>query len=448
MVIKRIDSVTGCIIGVFLYELGTLIFFYQPFILPTLFHIIGIVITLYFLLTAKYHRIESPLAPVFGLFCFWTVIMLLRGSLMGNAPIGRNVSIISIIDNTIKNPFSWIAFIMPLIARLDFNFKNFSLLVKLGVAVSIVSLVSVILMRDMIFMGYIEGRTNIIGLDGEYLLVRRLITSLLPCYGLVVFFSFCSYYLKLRLRILFISIIFVDMLGMVVGGARGGSVLDLGYLATVFYLLYKSQSSPTTLSRNNSTKLMNKMIIILFVSSVIYGLIYMASNTSTFDFLFSRLFESGEVGELADFNRENITDDFVRDFNNHPMDWIFGRGVNGSYICTASTISENGRREAMEWGYLYMILKGGIIYLVLGAYLFLHAAWKGLFHSKNIFSKACAFMCLWQVLCLVTTRSEPEFALFYVLSWLCFGLLENKRIRYLTDFELWGYFNNKGFSRK
>lgn len=448
MVKKRLDSATGCIIGVVLHEFGTYIFLFQPFFFPAFFQLIGILIVLYYLLTAKYHKIQSSVSPLFDFFCIWTLIMILRGSLIGNAPLGYALSVNSAIDYTIKNPYSWIAFVMPLIAKADFNLRSLSILKKLGLVMSIICLISIFLKWDDVFWGAISGRTNIIGLDGEYMLVRTLITRLFPCFGLIVLFSFYSNYIGSRLKVLFTLTILIYMYGMVIGGGRSDSIIAFGYILTVYYLYYKYQINSFPYSQKKASKWISRITVIFLLFIFAYIIVYLINSTTTFDFLFSRLFNDGSGDVLADFNREGITNEFMNDFNNHPLDWIFGRGVNGSYICTELGININGRRQAMEWGYLYIILKGGIVYLVLGTYFFLHAAWQGLFKSNNMFSKACALMCLWQVINLASTRSEPKFALFFVLSWFCFGLLENKNIRMLSDSDFWGYFNNKRLSGK
>lgn len=448
MIREKIDSATGCIIGVVLHEMGTYIFLFQPFFFPTLFQLTGILVALYFLFTAKYHKIQGSIAPIFDFFCLWTIIMIIRGSLMGNAPLGYALSMSSIIDYTIKNPYSWIAFVMPLIARVDFNPNSLLFLKKIGIALALVCLVSAFLSRNDVFMGSINGRTNIVGLDGEYLLVRILITRLFPCFGLVVFLSFYSNYIKSRFKAIVPLTIVAYMLGMIIGGGRSDSVIAFGYLITFFYLSYKYQVSLMPFSKKRDSKWQKRALIVFLVFVFAYSMVYLVNNTTTFDFLFFRLFDNGKGGELADFNRDGITIQFIQDFNNHPLDWIFGRGVNGSYVCTERDININGRRAAMEWGYLYMILKGGIVYLILGAVLFLHAIWQGFFRSNNLFSKACACMCLWQVINLVSTRSEPKFALFFVLSWLCFGFLENKSFRTLKDSDFLGYFNVKGYPGK
>ena len=77
--------------------------------------------------------------------------------------------------------------------------------------------------------------------------------------------------------------------------------------------------------------------------------------------------------------RSGVEEFFFADFLTSPIeDWIWGRGMDGGYyqeMFDSETGEINTNRTAIETGYLYMILKGGInkrtryIGLILATYL-------------------------------------------------------------------------------
>lgn len=69
-------------------------------------------------------------------------------------------------------------------------------------------------------------------------------------------------------------------------------------------------------------------------------------------------------------------------------------------------------------------------------------------HSNNAFSKCMACMCIALLLNLASVGSEPQLTTQFVVSWLCFGLIERKEIREMSDVDIYGYFNIKNYKRK
>ena len=100
------------------------------------------------------------------------------------------------------------------------------------------------------------------------------------------------------------------------------------------------------------------------------------------------------------------------------------------------------RRSAMEWGYLYYILKGGEPFLAMYVFHILHAIYLGIRKSRNVLSKAAAFVCLLSLIQLVTV-SHPGMTMHYFMTWFCFGLLENDTVRKLDDITVSRMFNHK-----
>ena len=107
---------------------------------------------------------------------------------------------------------------------------------------------------------------------------------------------------------------------------------------------------------------------------------------------FSLFFERANTGMES---REHIFDLFFDDFNSHPKDWIWGRGVFGEFQGGILASDDNtGLREGIENGYLNLILKGGWIYLGLLIIISIKAVYNGFLKSKNLLCKAFACIIL------------------------------------------------------
>jgi hypothetical protein len=114
-------------------------------------------------------------------------------------------------------------------------------------------------------------------------------------------------------------------------------------------------------------------------------------------------------------------------------DWIIGRGINGEYFCPDIEEQQvTNYRNVIETGYLQVILKGGLISLGLLLLIALPAFIKGLFFSKNIFSKAAAIWIFW-VLISMYPAVVNSFTLRYLLFWIAIGICYSENIRNMSD---------------
>ncbi len=112
-----------------------------------------------------------------------------------------------------------------------------------------------------------------------------------------------------------------------------------------------------------------------------------------------------------------------------PLDWVIGKGIMGKYYCPNIDLGTmTDYRQMIETDYLYIILKGGIISLALLLLMAIPAVIKGLFHSKNILSKASAIWILLFVLELYPANVS-NFSLHYMLFWIAIGICYSDVIR-------------------
>lgn len=80
--------------------------------------------------------------------------------------------------------------------------------------------------------------------------------------------------------------------------------------------------------------------------------------------------------------RSGVEELFFLDFFNSPIeDWIFGRGMNGGYlqkVVNESTGEVSDTRSVIETGYLNMILKGGLLYVLIILLIMFYTISKGI----------------------------------------------------------------------
>jgi hypothetical protein len=159
---------------------------------------------------------------------------------------------------------------------------------------------------------------------------------------------------------------------------------------------------------------------------------------------------SSKKNNLFSFLAERGTEDTrtpVEDCFNDDMkqkDWLIGRGINAEYFCPI--VDEDGDihgyRQAIETGYLQVILNGGFISIGLMLLVSLPAIICGIFFSKNMLSKAAAMWILIWLLSLYPAN-VATFSLNYILVWISIGICYSKFIRNMPDVFLKEYFQHK-----
>lgn len=446
---KKMFSIplVGLTIAMIIKEMYYLGFYFLPGGIYKLFAIIGFVLIFYFLFRAK---LQGRKHMLFFFFMLWTVFIILRGSLIGNYPVGVvNPSIGDILSECVRDSMTSLAFFVPLVFAIKPDLRSLFYYKKIAIVLSVVFVVAIFFMRSNIFTigSLTSGMSAIEGPNGDYLSLRTLMSTLAPGFGLVVLMFLNFNYVNSRLALLFPVALIVFLFGQIIGGGRGGTFMTLVEIVLAIYLTLKYPISGNHLGMFNS-KIFKKTFTFVFAIGFIVGIVYVYNETTIMNSLLEKTFGGREyTGQLAETGREGIEVSMVKDFNNHPLDWLIGRGGNGSYV-DHSTLSINGRRSAMEWGYLYLILKGGIIYLIMTIIFFVRATYLGLFKSKNLLSKAMGITCGFFLIGFASTGCEPEFRLGYLLPWMCAGWLEDPKIRYLSDEIINNFFNIRNYSPK
>jgi len=175
-------------------------------------------------------------------------------------------------------------------------------------------------------------------------------------------------------RVIIIVVIFLALIFMMLE-ARRNKVLYYGgavSLALLINLLSKDWISRT------KKKTLILLSLLLFVGLILAG--------NAFDEFFYRMSTGFD-------SREEIIELFVSDFNSSPMDWIWGRGLFGEF--TGGILSNRGGlRDGIENGYLQLILKGGLVWVVLLSIISFRSIYLGFFKSNNLLCKGYAMIVL------------------------------------------------------
>jgi hypothetical protein len=121
----------------------------------------------------------------------------------------------------------------------------------------------------------------------------------------------------------------------------------------------------------------------------------------------------------------------IQDFSAKPLDYLFGRGAFGVY----ELLNTYQKRPDIEWGFLWFILKGGVVYLLLYIMFNLYAMYLGLFKSNNAYCKIIGYGALLRVVALVPF-GIPFFGFGLFAGTLISGLIFYSNFRTLNDQQL------------
>lgn len=425
MKIIKLSPFSLIILGLMIFEMGGYLSIFYG-ISPIVTNMIGILISLFGFIRISFKSISS-LGFAYQFLLFLTLIMILRGSLLGNflpqyGSCEYDTSLYSIIRHSVSKHHLF-AFLMPLAALISIQRIDLDVCKKIGVFCCIISLFLAFKHIPELILGSTWNERQLL-IGDESIGIRELTNSVFIGFGLTLMMSYCFQYLNPRIKWLFPITLFSFLLCTIAGAGRGNSVLLFGYFIVFIFLWYKY---PLFFSSRGQIKKRSRFFTGLFILFFVVFFLYLLLHTTYFSFLFERLFENDSFNTLSESGREQYVDNLIKDFNGAVYPWIIGRGINGTYIS-----GEGYMRDVIEWGYLYLILKGGLLYLITYVYLHIKAGFLGLRKSKNLLCKALAFICLFKVISLIPF-GLPTVSIEFFLSWIGIGVLNNKNIREMND---------------
>ena len=194
--------------------------------------------------------------------------------------------------------------------------------------------------------------------------------------------------------------------------ARRGNLAMSGLYLVLAWLMYAMFDKKTS------------KIKLIFISILVIALGYGFFSGSV-DSFFATLSERGDEN-----SREGVELAFFADMQDI-NDWIFGRGWFGQYY----DFTFRFRRSAIETGYLALILRGGLCYLIPYVLILVMSFVNGFFRSKNLFCKSFAIICLMQVIYLYPW-GWPQFNFLHFCIWLGVMTCNCKAIRNVDDSQI------------
>jgi hypothetical protein len=374
--------------------------------LPRIIAFIGLLFIFVSPIWFKYKRV-SPLKGnvkiLFYIYLFWIVVIILQPLFNGQ---GYSIQSIHPYAN-----YGLTSYLLPFIVLLGVN--NISL-VKIFRIIFVFSLIGFVFfvvnfnnMQSTVLTGMgmsIDGEMGIGELANNYYFWFSISSLSLLCYEFVP--------KKYKWTAIFTSIFTLFLITYL---ARRSGIFMLVLYFFGMYFLYLEQ--PEKKHR------FPKIILVVAIISIIFSIVKNYSD-STFSLIFSRL----------DEDSRSSVDEAIITYLNTENAWLFGKGIEGAY----KHPDFDEPRYTHETGYLYLIIKGGIIYLFLYVSLLLHAAYLGFFKTKNRLTKALALYAFFHIVFLIP-YGLPDFGLEYLFVWIAFALCETPNLRSMTNQQVKNY---------
>lgn len=333
---------------------------------------------------------------LFILYLLWSILIIIRPFFSTESFTLDGFSLIS--------PFTWLSYITPLIVFLGFRHLSLRSIFKFSYIYGIIGIVLLILNYRGIFAvdqnfdsDEYKEYIGVAGIPMEFL-------------SLSSFMVLCYSFVPSRYKLIAFSTMFLSLFVALFTARRSMVFMSVIILVFTFYLYVITSKKSSSFIKFFSA------IPIFIIGFTIFN----SYANTTFSFFLSRLGENTRVG---------VVEYFYKSFQGETLDWIIGRGINGTYDCP---IFENSNRGMIETGYLHLILKGGIINLVLYFLLLAHSAYVGFFRTNNMLTKAMAFYLVAHIIYLVPW-GLPSFNFEYTIVWICVFYCQSKEWRMYPD---------------
>ena len=374
----------------------------QSGIFPYFWVSLQMIVALYLI---KYVRIKGvsklSLYPLICYFCLflWTLYIIFR----------NGFSSLQMISHLLFMPFNYVCLLMPFILLPFAKIENLQRYVNFIVKTVKVSLFLMIVLFPFMYKSW-QGDMDS---QGESIQLFEVLNTYING-GL----AFCLILIELveKRDKKYIHIASIVSLFLALFFARRG--VALSYLvAYSFYFLVRLYS------QNAGGK------IVTFLKGSIICLIIGLFVVSYGGSLFSRLYERGtedtrSVIELSFLEQIISSGEIVQ-----------GRGFAGTYSAWEG-MDYAQEREGIETGYLHLILKGGIVYLVLMGLLFIPTFFCGLIGSRNKYVKILSLYNLWFILFFIVANNNMTFSMRFFMFVISTYIIYNKKYRKMSNWQI------------
>jgi len=339
---------------------------------------------------------------IFYIYLVWIFTILIRPFFFSSLiPLRSGFSPIS--------PFLGLSYFMPLIVFYGISNLPLNSIFKFSYFQALVGVILVIINYKIIF-----SIPPILDFDKyQAHLVKISFPALFLTAGSFLILFSTSIRLSYK-RFAIISVILIILISLI-AGRRGGVLMSLILIILAIYL-YIIQ----TTKRSRFFKLL--IVAVMFSAGIIIFLMYAQTSFALF---LNRIDEGVN-------SRTGIEEYFFYSFKKTPFDWIFGRGINGTYL---SPYLEMPHRNIIETGYLQLILSGGIINLLFFTFFLGYSAYLGFYRSNNILSKAMALYLLYHLIFLYP-YGLPSFSFEYLIVWIFILYCQSREWREKSDEEI------------
>ncbi|MFV0469136.1 MAG: hypothetical protein ACK5MK_09455 [Dysgonomonas sp.] len=368
--------------------------------------------TWYFGKLVSFQNITSLyLKYTFILYLIWTAYIILSGITVDY----DNVS------NYLFSPYLFLQYLVPLIVLLPVASAPF--LRQLIYFSEKLVILFILLIPIFYILGYYKNQD----------ISEMYVWSFVPGAGFLIL---TSYFHDKKTIVLSIIAIILGLIIITLLARRNIMLTFGGYFFAAFciYIIY-----------NKRVPFGAKMTVLLLSTFLFIGGIFVFVNNQ--EGYFSKITE-----RATEDTRGEVLVYYYADMNEDNKNWIMGKGLNGLYYCPGIEISEENAfysdnpnvdyRHYIECGYLQMILDGGIVYLLLFLLILVPAFIKGMFFSRNLFTKGCAALVLLWLIDMVPF-GLPTFNFRYLLVWICVGICYSKELRLKSDSEVLELLDNK-----
>ena len=343
-------------------------------------------------------------------YVFLQVIIVLRGVFFNYS------SLTEFLSSSFTNPYSTLAFIMPLLVFVNPEYLDFKFLKKIMMVLVFIFIYVVIDNYQAIFLETYIMRASVEG--GEnYGVIVGIVEYVTSFFMLSAFLLFIPKFIPSKNW----YIAFVCLLVSIVIVAIGARRSSLAYMALIMI------GSIYFYTRGRNTSKAFRYITVL---SIIGILVYYI--TSNLDTSFSLLQERG----LSN-SRETVEGEFWQDMGDG-LDWVFGRGLNGKYYAASTSYLDSSLsvyRNICETGYLNIILTGGVVSLIFYISILLRAALRGWFKSNNNLTKAFSAYIVVSIVSLIPF-GLLSFTLTFFVVWIGVSICNNPYYLNLSDDEI------------
>jgi len=150
------------------------------------------------------------------------------------------------------------------------------------------------------------------------------------------------------------------------------------------------------------------------------------------------IFQRGFTKEAQEETRGFVYEAFFRDLDTAP-EYIFGRGIGGTIVRDVDT----GRIvDFVESGFLILLFKGGLLYLIPFLIILIRAFFLGFFKSKNYITKALAILILIYIISMYGWN-WPDLSARYLFLWVSVSGCYNSDLRSISNEDIYQLINTE-----